>query len=93
MNTNEKSVERRQEEGEHHVNNEEMAGWTGSLEGAKQATQYEHSLSLWSAMKTYPRAIGWSIAVSMAIVMEGYDTGLMGSFFGFPAFQQKVRRS
>lgn len=44
-------------------------------------------------MKTYPKAIGWSIAVSMAIVMEGYDTGLMGSFFGFPAFQQKVRRS
>lgn len=53
------------------------------------ATEAEHSLTLREAVKKYKKAIGWSMIISASIVMEGYDTTLLGSFFGFPAFRLK----
>ncbi|KAK9244375.1 general substrate transporter [Lipomyces tetrasporus] len=41
------------------------------------------------ALKIYPKAVGWSILLSLVIVMEGYDTLLLGSFYAFPAFLKK----
>lgn len=49
----------------------------------------ERSLSLVEALRRYPKAAAWSIFLSTAVIMEGYDIGLLGSFYGFPAFQQK----
>lgn len=43
------------------------------LDRARAAIEDEHSMSLWSAIKTYPKAIGWSVLASTCIVMEGYD--------------------
>lgn len=34
----------------------------------------ERSITLWEGIKTYPKAIGWSVVLSTAIVMEGYGT-------------------
>ncbi|KAI2732555.1 hypothetical protein CBS147332_1694 [Penicillium roqueforti] len=59
------------------------------VQEAQIATDKEHRMSLWQALKLYPKAIGWSVLISTAIVMEGYDVVLMGSFYGFPAFNQK----
>lgn len=56
---------------------------------AREATAKEHQMSLWEGIKLYPRAVGWSVLLSTAIVMEGYDTALMGSFFAYPSFQAK----
>ncbi|KAK5162883.1 uncharacterized protein LTR77_011140 [Saxophila tyrrhenica] len=53
---------------------------------AQVATAKEHGLTLTQALKAYPKAIGWSILLSSAVVMEGYDTILIGSYFGFPSF-------
>lgn len=58
-------------------------------EDAKQATATEHKMKLWQAIKTYRMAVFWSIIVSSSIIMEGYDTTLIGSFFGYPEFQKK----
>ena len=41
------------------------------------------------AIKAYPMAILWAVLVSMTVIMEGYDTILIGNFFAFPTFQQK----
>jgi SP family general alpha glucoside:H+ symporter-like MFS transporter len=30
-------------------------------------------MTLWSAVKSYPKAIAWSVLASTCIVMEGYD--------------------
>lgn len=60
-----------------------------TIHDAKIATAKEHSMSLWQGLKLYPRAIGWSILLSSAIIMEGYDVVLMGSFYAFPAFNEK----
>ena len=35
------------------------------------------------------QAVFWSIVVSFTIIMDGYDTGLLSSFYGLPAFQQQ----
>lgn len=59
------------------------------LQDAQNATTREHQMTLWQGIKLYPKAIGWSVLFSMAIVMEGYDVVLMGSFFAYPSFQAK----
>ncbi|KAJ5493954.1 hypothetical protein N7463_010041 [Penicillium fimorum] len=61
----------------------------GLVQAAKAATDKEHRMSLWEGLKLYPKAIGWSVLISTAIVMEGYDVVLLGSFYGFPAFNKK----
>jgi SP family general alpha glucoside:H+ symporter-like MFS transporter len=58
-------------------------------EEAKVATSTEHSIGLWQGLKTYRKAALWSVLVSSSIIMEGYDTTLIGSFYGYPAFQKK----
>ncbi|KAH8892525.1 general substrate transporter [Thozetella sp. PMI_491] len=57
-----------------------------SASDARQAAQQEREMGVWEAIKANKRAVGWSVAISMAIVMEGYDTSLVPSFFGYPAF-------
>ncbi|KAK5949970.1 hypothetical protein OHC33_008931 [Knufia fluminis] len=54
--------------------------------GAQNATAKEHNLTLRQALKAYPKAIMWSILLSSAVIMEGYDTLLIGSYLGFPSF-------
>lgn len=56
---------------------------------AKQATDREHNMTYKEAFNLYPKAVLFSIAFSTAIVMEGYDLSLMGSFMGFPSFKAK----
>ncbi|KAK9386686.1 hypothetical protein V1515DRAFT_616178 [Lipomyces mesembrius] len=55
----------------------------------KDATSFEHQMTPRQAFKIYPKAVGWSILLSLAIIMEGYDTLLLGSFYAFPAFVNK----
>lgn len=56
---------------------------------AKEATVAEHSLGVWQALKTHKKAVFWSVVVSTSIIMEGYDTTLLGSFLAYPAFAKK----
>lgn len=56
---------------------------------AKHASDEEHNETIFQAFKNNRKAVGWSIAISLSVVMEGYDTILMGNFFGFPEFQKK----
>jgi hypothetical protein len=70
----------------HHV--EETLG-NGALIDAKHAADEEHAQTLWQAIKANKKAVGWSVLVSMSVVMEGYDTILIGNFFGYPEFQKK----
>lgn len=60
-----------------------------TIHNARIATSKEHSMSLWNGIKLYPKAIGWSVLFSTAIVMEGYDVVLMGSFYALEPFNKK----
>ena len=43
----------------------------GTIEGdeARQATEREHELDFFAALKLYPTAVGWSIFFSLGIIM------------------------
>lgn len=56
---------------------------------AQDATSKEQQMGIWQAIKLYPKAVGWSILLSTAIVMEGYDVVLIASFYAFPQFNEK----
>ncbi|KAL3423013.1 sugar porter family MFS transporter [Phlyctema vagabunda] len=56
---------------------------------AKQATDSEKHMTLAQAFPLYKKAMLYSILFSTAIVMEGYDTALIGAFYAFPPFQKK----
>lgn len=48
-----------------------------ALVQAKHASDQEHSQTFLQALKANKKAAMWSAAISMSIVMEGYDTILM----------------
>ncbi|KAL4779864.1 general substrate transporter [Aspergillus varians] len=56
---------------------------------AQAALDKEHTMTAVQAFKIYRKAVGWSILMSCAIIMEGYDVVLIGSFFAYPQFNQK----
>jgi MFS transporter, SP family, general alpha glucoside:H+ symporter len=53
---------------------------------ASAATALEHELTFRDAVRLYPKAIGFSLLFSMAIIMEGYDMALIGSFYGYESY-------
>ena len=57
--------------------------------GANEATRQEHDLSTRDAVKLYKPAIFFSLAFSLTIIMEGYGTALVGTFYGFQPFLDK----
>lgn len=52
---------------------------------AREANDREHTLTLRDAMRLYPKAITFSPLFSIAIIIEGYDLSLLGSFYGCDA--------
>ncbi|KAK9321599.1 general substrate transporter [Lipomyces orientalis] len=56
---------------------------------AKSGAEVEQHLPPLKAIKAYPMAVFWSLVVSMCVIMEGYDTSLIGNFFAYPSFAQK----
>ena len=67
----------------------ELHGWVGINDEARAAAAGEHRLGLRAAIKLYPKAVFWSFVVSLVVIMEGYDTNLLGAFFAFPPFTQQ----
>lgn len=50
---------------------------------ARAATEREHNMTVKETLRLYPKAVMFSLIFSTAIIMEGYDTALLGSFYGF----------
>ncbi|KAL6857677.1 hypothetical protein ACO1O0_005119 [Amphichorda felina] len=61
----------------------------GTLSEVQDATDHERQMSLWQGIKLYPKAVGWSVFLSTAVIMEGFDTSLMNSFYAQPQFQKR----
>lgn len=63
-----------------------------TIQEAADRTAFEHEMSIRDAVKYYKWAIFWCLAVSMTVVMEGYDAILIGNFWAYPTFQKKYGR-
>ncbi|KAF8855921.1 sugar transporter [Acephala macrosclerotiorum] len=55
---------------------------------ARQATEIEHQMTFFEAVKLYPGAVGWSIFFSLGIIMTAFDPQLLGNLYATPAFQK-----
>lgn len=53
---------------------------------SKEATLGETTMTFKQAVRLYKKGIMWSVLLSTAIIMEGYDTILLGNFYALPAF-------
>ncbi|CAN6674710.1 maltose permease Mal61p [Trichomonascus vanleenenianus] len=56
---------------------------------AQLEAEYEKSMGLWEGLRTYPKAVLWCIIVSFTVIMDGYDTALLGSFYAYSQFKEK----
>ncbi|RYP04401.1 hypothetical protein DL764_004495 [Monosporascus ibericus] len=56
---------------------------------ANDANERERHMKLSTALKVYPKAIGWSMVLSSCLIMEGYQTSVVGSYTAYPAFLEK----
>ncbi|KAL2849841.1 general substrate transporter [Aspergillus pseudoustus] len=68
---------------------ERIPNFTETMERAHRASEFEHNLTNLEAVKLYPKAIASSFLISLSIIMEGYDTSLLGSFYAYPTFAKK----
>lgn len=68
---------------------EYMAKFLDISNNAKENDNKEKSMTLKEGLKTFPKAALWSVILSSAIIMEGYDLNLINSFYSFPDFCQK----
>ncbi|OBT53197.1 hypothetical protein VE04_07335 [Pseudogymnoascus sp. 24MN13] len=56
---------------------------------AEVADTMQKNMSIMEAVRKYPKAIAYSMILSLCIIMEGYDTSLIGSFFALPQFRKR----
>ncbi|KAL6451381.1 MAL61 Maltose permease MAL61 [Candida maltosa Xu316] len=56
---------------------------------AREEDQRDKNMTLMEGLRMYPKACFWSVALSAAIIMEGYDTNLLASFYAYQGFARK----
>ncbi|KAI1360058.1 general alpha-glucoside permease [Xylaria arbuscula] len=57
---------------------------------ADEANERERGMTLRHAFKVYPKAVGWSMLLSSCLIMEGYQTAVVGSVnLAYPAFKDR----
>lgn len=59
------------------------------IQDAKTATEKERHMTFREGVRLYPKAIAFSFCLSLAVIMEGYDTDLIGNFYALPQFSKK----
>ena len=77
---------------------------TTKVAEAYRAAMTEHKMGFWKAVRIYKKGMFWSAVMAVVriavltdhradvlqcIIMESYDTILVGSFYALPAFQQQ----
>lgn len=50
---------------------------------AQDKATEEKEMGVWEAVKANPKAIFWSLIISTCVIMEGYDTNLLGNFYAY----------
>lgn len=50
---------------------------------AQDVVMDERDMSIRQAIKVYKKAIIWSLIISTCVIMEGYDTNLLGNFYAY----------
>lgn len=79
----------------HGVDHLEAAGlndkeaWLSMREDAQAAEDEERTMTLREALRNWHWALMWALICSMAVIMEGYSTNLIGNFYAYDEFAKK----
>jgi MFS transporter, SP family, general alpha glucoside:H+ symporter len=65
------------------------AGEKNALEETHTALVNERRMGVVEGLLFWKKAMAFSFFISLAVIMEGYDTSLMNNFFPFPAFKDR----
>lgn len=60
-----------------------------ALRATNKALKHERQMRVVKGLLFWRKAIVFSFFISLAVIMEGYDTSLMNNFLPFPAFKNK----
>ncbi|CUM48579.1 unnamed protein product [Debaryomyces tyrocola] len=69
--------------------NEYLTKFLDISENSKDTDKKEKDMSLKEGLKTFPKAVTWSVILSSTLIMEGYDKNLINSLYTVPAFAEK----
>ncbi|WVQ69635.1 uncharacterized protein L199_007855 [Kwoniella botswanensis] len=85
-----------------HAGDATFEQWDQLRQDAMAAEELEQSMGIKEALRVYPQAAFWSFAISLCIIMEGYDIGckffslvivltipVLGSIIGLPTYREK----
>ncbi|KAJ6628583.1 trehalose transport-related protein [Mycena sp. CBHHK59/15] len=67
----------------------EISNYAEVIHDAAQADKAEHNMSIREAFRIHKKAVFWSMMLSAALIMEGYDVVVIASFYGQPAFLKR----
>nr|QFR37158.1 MFS transporter [Cyberlindnera americana] len=76
-------------DGNNHQYDDYIAKFVEISTNAQANEHNEKNMSLKEGLKTFPKAAFWSIVLSTAIVMEGYDTALLANLYSLQVFAKK----
>jgi len=63
-----------------------IPGLRAMARSTAMATEVEKQMTFMEGLRTYPKAIGWSMLLSSTLIMEGYDLTIINGFFALPEF-------
>lgn len=67
----------------HKIGSDEMWTQTALIAVARDYDQEEKTMPVLQAIRYYKKAIFWSLIISMCVIMEGFDTNLLGNFYAY----------
>ena len=50
---------------------------------AQDIAKDEKEMTIMEAIKAHKKAVLWSLVISTCVIMEGYDTNLLGNFYAY----------
>ncbi|KXH55514.1 MFS transporter, SP family, general alpha glucoside:H+ symporter [Colletotrichum salicis] len=56
---------------------------------AQAATEGQKNMSVMESFRAYPKSVAFPMVLSLCIMMEAYDTSLIGNFYGLPQFRRR----
>ncbi|KAJ7260368.1 trehalose transport-related protein [Mycena haematopus] len=67
----------------------EIENYAEVIHSAAQNDQTEHNQTISEAWAIHKKAVFWSVVLSAALIMEGYDVVVIASFYEQPAFLKR----
>lgn len=67
----------------HKIGSDEMWTQTALTAVARDYDHEEKAMPVMQAIRHYKKAIFWSLIISMCVIMEGFDTNLLGNFYAY----------